>query len=54
MKQVLIRKDFANQRGTHVITCCVPDDCIDPKRRALFVSRAVMRGLIDQLRSEAT
>jgi len=35
-------------------TCRVPDDCIDPKRRALFVSRAVMRGLIDQLRSEAT
>ena len=34
--------------------CCVPDDCIDPKRRALFVSRAVMRGLIEQLRSELT
>ena len=34
--------------------CRVPDDCIDPKRRALFVSRAVMRGLIEQLRSEAT
>ena len=34
--------------------CRVPDDCIDPKRLALFVSRAVMRGLIDQLRSEAT
>lgn len=37
-----------------VTTCCVPDDCIDPKRRALFVSREVMRGLIDELRSEAT
>jgi len=35
-------------------SCRVPDDCIDPKRRALFVSRAVMRGLIEQLRSEAT
>lgn len=33
--------------------CEVSDDCIDPKRRALFVSRAVMGGLIDQLRSEA-
>lgn len=34
-------------------TCGVPDDCIDPKRRALFVSREVMRGLIDELWSEA-
>jgi len=31
------------------VSCRVPDDCIDPKRRALFVSRAVMRGLIEQL-----
>jgi len=34
--------------------CEVPDDCIDPRRRALFVSRDVMRGLIDELRSELT
>jgi hypothetical protein len=34
--------------------CQVPDDCIDPKRRALFVSREVMRGLIEELRSDLT
>ena len=44
----------AKPRPEQDATCCVPDDCIDPKRRALFVSRAVMRGLIEQLRSEAT
>jgi hypothetical protein len=33
-------------------TCQVPDDCIDASRRALFVSREVMRGVIESLRSQ--
>lgn len=35
-----------------VAMCPVPEDCIDPKRRALFVGREVMRDLIERLRSQ--
>jgi len=31
---------------THVPTCRVPDDCIDPRRLALFAGRAFFRDLI--------
>jgi len=31
----------------------VPDDCIDASRRALFLGREAVRGLIEELRSTA-
>lgn len=33
-------------------TCQVPDDCIDPRRRALFIGRETMRELIEELRRQ--
>ena len=32
--------------------CQVPDDCIDPRRRALFIGRETMRELIEELRRQ--
>ena len=29
--------------------CSIPDDCIDPKRYPLFMARAVLQELIDNL-----
>ncbi|MFC4487104.1 class I SAM-dependent methyltransferase [Tepidiphilus baoligensis] len=37
----------------HVVHFCqVPDDCIDPRRRALFMGREAMRELIEELRRQ--
>ncbi|PZP56492.1 MAG: hypothetical protein DI596_10270, partial [Azospira oryzae] len=33
-------------------SCQVPDDCIDPRRRALFIGRETMRELIEELRRQ--
>ena len=35
-----------------VASCRVPDDCIDSRRYPLFMARAVMRGVIERLKSE--
>lgn len=32
-------------------SCRIPDDCIDPKRYPLFMARAVLRELIESLRT---
>lgn len=53
-ESLFVAKDFLEGLGYSKSSCEVPDDCIDRKRRALFVSRDVMRGLIDELRSELT
>ena len=41
-------------RITLIPNCRVPDDCIDASRHALFVSREVMRDLIERFRSPAS
>jgi len=38
------------QDGAYI--CRVPDDCIDPRRRALFLGRETMRELIEELRRQ--
>ena len=38
---------------TRLITCRVPDDCIDLRRYPLLIARDVMRGLIEQFCSES-
>jgi hypothetical protein len=37
---------------TNWLVCQVPDDCIDPRRRALFIGRETMRELIEELRRQ--
>ena len=37
---------------SRVLTCRIPDDCIDSKRYPLFMARDVMRVLIEQLQAE--
>ena len=34
-----------------VVTCRIPDDCIDSKRYPLFMARAVLQELIESLQS---
>lgn len=34
-----------------VLSCRIPDDCIDPKRYPLFMARAVLQELIESLQS---
>ena len=36
-----------------ILSCRVPDDCIDPKRYPLFMGRAVMQELINSLKAQA-
>ena len=35
-----------------LLSCRIPDDCIDSKRYPLFMARDVMRVLIEQLQAE--
>lgn len=49
--------DKEGRRGEIAFTydfnlCQVPDDCIDPRRRALFIGRETMRELIEELRRQ--
>lgn len=34
-----------------ILTCRIPDDCIDSKRYPLFIARAVLKELIESLQS---
>ena len=43
----LSRKAAMNLAG--VLTCRIPDDCIDEKRYPLFMARAVLQELIESL-----
>ena len=38
-------------RAAYLVSCRIPDDCIDPKRYPLFVARAVLQELIEFLQS---
>ena len=44
-----------NQGKTHwmIISCRIPDDCIDSRRYPLFMGRAVMQELIKGLKTQA-
>ena len=37
-----------------LITCRIPDDCLDPKRYPLFMGRAVMQELVNGLKAQAS
>ena len=39
-------------KSNMVLSCRIPDDCIDSKRYPLFMARDVMRVLIEQLQAE--
>ena len=40
---------FASGGSYKVVKCRIPDDCIDSRRYPLFMARAAMRGLVQDL-----
>ena len=44
-------RPIADELRLDVDKCKVPDDCIDPRRRPLFMARATMRALIADVRA---